>query len=191
MRGLLARTCGDGGRTAPRRRTSRIIAAAVADQSGPPTILYSSGGAELGRPLNSRKGTLVASWRRPSVHRPDQSPRADHHCHFLFGGTAMDPWFVSTTRTLPAGSRQEVEWLLSGWATEEDAKAFGSSRLLKKSLRVVKTVGRRGIFRLEGFHPKEMASVWNHFHLLFTPPGTRRPSEPEAWAGEQGCRRRR
>ena len=46
----------------------------------------------------------------------------------------MDPWFVSTTRTLPAGPRQEVEWLLSEWATEEDAKAF-SSRALARGLR--------------------------------------------------------
>ena len=33
------------------------------------------------------------------------------------------------------------------------------SRVLKKSLRVRKTVGGREIFRLEGVHPEEMASV--------------------------------
>jgi hypothetical protein len=47
----------------------------------------------------------------------------------------MDPWFVSTTRTLPAGSGQEVEWLLSEMATEDDAKAF-ASRALARGLRV-------------------------------------------------------
>jgi len=47
----------------------------------------------------------------------------------------MDPWFVSTTRTLPTGSRQGVEWLLSEWATEEDAKAF-ASRSLARGLRI-------------------------------------------------------
>jgi hypothetical protein len=34
-----------------------------------------------------------------------------------------------------------------------------SNRVLKKSLRGRKTVGGREIFRLEGVHPEEMASV--------------------------------
>jgi hypothetical protein len=69
-----------------------------------------------------------------------------------------------------------------------------ASRLLKGSLRVRERESRRGIFRLGRVHSEEWASAMNHFRLLFMLQDTLRPSEPEAWAGEQDrrrqCRRR-
>src|SRR6202043_166071 len=66
-----------------------------------------------------------------------------------------------------------------------------ASRLLKKSLRFRKKGGGREIFRLGWVHPEEWALALGHFRFLFTPLDTLRPSEPGAWAGEQGCRRQR
>jgi len=66
-----------------------------------------------------------------------------------------------------------------------------SSRLLKKSLRFRKNVGRRQFFRLGGVHGEKWASALGHFRLLFTLLDTLHPWKRGAWAGEQDCRRRR
>ena len=42
----------------------------------------------------------------------------------------MASWFVSTTRTVGAGSRKEVEWLLEECPTEQTAKKFASNALI-------------------------------------------------------------
>ena len=47
----------------------------------------------------------------------------------------MASWFVSTTRTVRAGSRQDIEWLLTPCASEQAAKAV-ASRALARGLRV-------------------------------------------------------
>jgi hypothetical protein len=68
---------------------------------------------------------------------------ATHGCHrantnVLFDGVrgasdfgaAMTSWFVSTTRPL-SGSQDDVEWILTARATEEEAKQHASKALVR------------------------------------------------------------
>ena len=43
----------------------------------------------------------------------------------------MNKWFVSTTRTIGAGSAREVEWLLTPCASEEAAKELAVKAIVR------------------------------------------------------------
>ena len=43
----------------------------------------------------------------------------------------MSKWFVSTTRTIGAGSAKEIEWLLTPCASEEAAKEFAVKAIVR------------------------------------------------------------